>query len=242
MKNIELQASFEIELNKLDDNLTKPTSLITEYWLNAGLDKFWKTRYSQMNVKREGFEQTQKRIDDLRLLVTNYLYENIDIVTEKGSLYTVTIPEDYAILLGDTAGITPLDGANMPCWEKDSDGNYVIKYSDTIEGTVDTIDRIKENSLSEYRLRHSKARPIRLVVGDIIELHTDGKYKVSKYILHYLRKPHYIDIHTEPFKEYTDMPEHTHLEIVKLAAQLYIENQANPRYNSYTQEVVPNME
>lgn len=38
------------------------------------------------------------------------------------------------------------------------------------------------------------------------------------------------------------MPEHTHLEIVKLAAQLYIENQANPRYNSYTQGVVPNME
>lgn len=237
MKNIELQASFEIELNKLDDNLTKPTSLITEYWLNAGLDKFWKTRYSQMNVKREGFEQTQKRIDDLRLLITNYLYENIDIVTEKGSLYTVTIPEDYAILLGDTAGITPLDGVNMPCWEKDSDGNYVIKYSDTIEGTIDTIDRIKENSLSEYRLCHSKARPIRLVVGDIIELHTDGKYKVSKYRINYLRLPSKIDLHTAPFDDYLDMPEHSQSEIVKLAVQMYLENQTDKRYQSYTEEV-----
>lgn len=239
MKNIELLESFELELNKLDDNFTKPTTNTTEYFLNAGLDKFWKTRYSQNNPKVKGFEQIQKRIDDLRTLVAE-----VTLVPDTTSkdLYTVTIPEDYVILLGDTAGISPADGYTDPCWELDSDGNYVIHYSDVLEGSIETIDRIKENSLSEYHLRYTKAKPIRLLQGNEIKLYTDGKYKVSKYILHYLRKPHYIDIHTEPFKEYTDMPEHTHLEIVKLAAQLYIENQANPRYNSYTQEVVPNME
>lgn len=239
MKNIELLESFELELNKLDDNFTKPTTNTTEYFLNAGLDKFWKTRYSQNNPKVKGFEQIQKRIDDLRTLVAE-----VTLVPDTTSkdLYTVTIPEDYVILLGDTAGISPADGYTDPCWELDSDGNYVIHYSDVLEGSIETIDRIKENSLSEYHLRYTKAKPIRLLSGNKIKLYTDGKYKVSKYILHYLRKPHYIDIHTEPFKEYTDMPEHTHLEIVKLAAQLYIENQANPRYNSYTQEVVPNME
>lgn len=239
MKNIELLESFELELNKLDDNFTKPTTNTTEYFLNAGLDKFWKTRYSQNNPKVKGFEQIQKRIDDLRTLVAE-----VTLVPDTTSkdLYTVIIPEDYVILLGDTAGISPADGYTDPCWELDSDGNYVIHYSDVLEGSIETIDRIKENSLSEYHLRYTKAKPIRLLSGNEIKLYTDGKYKVSKYILHYLRKPHYIDIHTEPFKEYTDMPEHTHLEIVKLAAQLYIENQANPRYNSYTQEVVPNME
>lgn len=239
MKNIELLESFELELNKLDDNFTKPTTNTTEYFLNAGLDKFWKTRYSQNNPKVKGFEQIQKRIDDLRTLVAE-----VTLVPDTTSkdLYTVTIPEDYVILLGDTAGISPADGYTDPCWELDSDGNYVIHYSDVLEGSIETIDRIKENSLSEYHLRYTKAKPIRLLSGNEIKLYTDGKYKVSKYILHYLRKPHYIDIHTEPFKEYMDMPEHTHLEIVKLAAQLYIENQANPRYNSYTQEVVPNME
>lgn len=239
MKNIELLESFELELNKLDDNFTKPTTNTTEYFLNAGLDKFWKIRYSQNNPKVKGFEQIQKRIDDLRTLVAE-----VTLVPDTTSkdLYTVTIPEDYVILLGDTAGISPADGYTDPCWELDSDGNYVIHYSDVLEGSIETIDRIKENSLSEYHLRYTKAKPIRLLSGNEIKLYTDGKYKVSKYILHYLRKPHYIDIHTEPFKEYTDMPEHTHLEIVKLAAQLYIENQANPRYNSYTQEVVPNME
>ena len=60
--------------------------------------------------------------------------------------------------------------------------------------------------------------------------------------MQYLRKPIRIDIHKNPFDEYTDMPEHTHIEIVKLAAQLYIENQADNRYQTYTQEVIPSME
>ena len=88
MKNVALQEAFEIEINKLDDNLTKPTSSITEYFLNAGLDKFWKTRYSAMNYKREGFEQTEKRIDDLRTLVQEESFEDAAITTVNPSLYT----------------------------------------------------------------------------------------------------------------------------------------------------------
>lgn len=237
MKNIQLQESFEIELNKLEDNLTKPTTNITEYFLNVGLEKFWKTRYSENNFKRESFEQTQKRIDDLRTLVTDYTFENAEITTVNSKLYTVTLPDNYLLLLGDTAGIAPADGVDNECWEKNEEGNYLVHYTDTIEGTIETIDRIRENSLSEYRLRYTKARPIKLIAGDLIKLYTDGKYKVSTYKISYLRKPNKIDIHTNPFDEYVDMPEHTHIEIVKLAAQLYLENQGNPRYNSYSNEV-----
>ena len=241
----ELQIEVERRLQLINPELSLagklPSDTIISF-INEAIDKFWKTRYSGLNYKQRGFEQDQKRTDDLRTLVTKHTYKDTDISKINQVEYTVTLPDDYVILLGDTAGISPADGVINNCWEKDALGNYRIKYSDTIDGTIETVDRIKENSLSEYHLRYTKAKPIRLLSGNEIKLYTDGKYKVSKYILHYLRKPHYIDIHTEPFKEYTDMPEHTHLEIVKLAAQLYIENQANPRYNSYTQEVVPNME
>lgn len=237
MKYIALQEAFELEINKLDDNLSKPTTNTTEYFLNAGLDKFWKTRYSAMNYKREGFEQTEKRIDDLRTLVQEESFENAAITTVNPSLYTVTLPKNYVLLLGDTAGIQPADEVDIPCWEKDEEGNYIVHYTDTIEGTIETVDRIKENSLSEYHLHYTKARPIKLIARDLIKLYTDGKYKVSKYTISYIRKPNKIDIHKEPFAEYTDMPEHTQLEIVKLAAQLYLENQANPRYQSYNNEV-----
>ena len=56
MKYIQLQEAFELEINKLDDGLTKPRSSDTEYFLNVALDKYWKTRYSQNNYKAEGFE------------------------------------------------------------------------------------------------------------------------------------------------------------------------------------------
>ena len=44
MKNIDLQVAFEMELNVLDDVFNKPKSVDIEWWLNRGLEKFFKTR------------------------------------------------------------------------------------------------------------------------------------------------------------------------------------------------------
>lgn len=234
MKYIELQEAFEIEINKLDDGLTKPKSTDTEWWLNRGLEKFYKTRYSGLNSKQKGFEQNQKRIDDLRTLVKVEKFTEINKISN--SEYSVNIPEDYLILLGDRVGIQPSDGTTLDCWSK-VDGNYVIKYGDTIEATIENIDRQISNSLSEHHLKYAYARPLKLIQNDNILLITDGKYKVSEYIMTYLRKPIKIDLHKDPMAQYTDMPEHTHSEIVKLAAQMYLENQKDERYTSFSNEV-----
>lgn len=231
---IDLQEAFEIELNVLDDGLNKPKSMDTEWWLNRGLEKFWKTRYSGLNPKQTGFEQDQKRIDDLRSLVQSL---ELEVETISNSQYSVEIPDDYLVLLGDTAGISPADGLVNECWETDNSGEYVVKYSDTLEATIETIDRQLQNSLSEHVLKYCFARPLKLIQQNKILLYTDGQYKVSKYKLTYLRRPQKIDIHTNPFGEYTDMPEHTHSEIVKIAAQMYIENQSNQRLNTHNAEV-----
>jgi hypothetical protein len=234
MKFIELQEAFEIELNVLDDGLNKPKSMDTEWWLNRGLEKFWKTRYSGMNTKSIGFEQDQKRIDDLRTLV-----KTVSIIPTKvtNKQYSIDIPDDYVILLGDTVGIQPSDDSHNACWEVDEDGEFVTKYSDTIESSIETIDRQLSNSLSEHILKYCSARPLKLIQGNSIYLYTDGQYKISDYQLTYLRNPEKINIHLNPFDEYVDMPEHTHSEIVKIAAQMYIENQSNQRVNTHNAEV-----
>ena len=170
MTNIGLQEAFEIEIKKLDDNLTKPTSNISEYFLNAGLDKYWKSRYSNNNFKGEGFEQTQKRIDDLRTLVTKLTYSNSQITSVSKYEFTVVLPDNYLVLLGDTASIAPSDGMVNDCWDKDTNGNYILRDTDTIEGTIETVDRIKENSLSEYHLHYTKAKPIRLIANNNIRI------------------------------------------------------------------------
>lgn len=234
MKFIELQEAFEIELNVLDDGLNKPKSMSTEWWLNRGLEKFFKTRYSGINYKGLGFEQDQKRIDDLRTLVVS---KNLIPTKESLEKYTVQLPSDYVFHLGDNAGIEPADDIMNDCWPIDEQGNYITKYGDTLEATIETVDRQRANSLSEHKLKYCTAKPLRLIQGNEVLLYTDGNYKVTNYTLTYLRKPEQIDIHSNPFAEYTDMPEHTHSEIVKIAAQMYIENQSNQRLNTHNIEV-----
>lgn len=234
----ELQIEVERRLQLINPELSLagklPSDTIISF-INEAIDKFWKTRYSGLNFKQRGFEQDQKRTDDLRTLVTKHTYKDTDITKVNQVEYTVTLPDDYVILLGDTAGISPADGVINNCWEKDALGNYKIKYSDTIEGTIETVDRIKENSLSEYRLKYTKAKPIRLIQDNTITLYTDGNYKVAEYTIEYLKKPSKVDLKTNPTDEYTDLPSHTHMEVVKLAVQLILATL--PNYNVYSNEV-----
>lgn len=234
----ELQIEVERRLQLINPELSLagklPSDTIMSF-INEAIDKFWKTRYSGLNFKQRGFEQDQKRTDDLRTLVTKHTYKDTDITKVNQEEYTVTLPDDYVILLGDTAGISPADGVINNCWEKDALGNYKIKYSDTIEGTIETVDRIKENSLSEYRLKYTKAKPIRLIQDNTITLYTDGNYKVAEYTIEYLKKPSKVDLKTNPTDEYTDLPSHTHMEVVKLAVQLILATL--PNYNVYSNEV-----
>jgi len=34
------------------------------------------------------------------------------------SLYTVTLPDNYFLKLGEITGIVPVDGSTIPCWQK----------------------------------------------------------------------------------------------------------------------------
>ena len=266
MKYIELQTAFELEIDQLDNNLTKPTTSDIEYWLMAGLDKFIKTRYSGMNSKHEGVEQSQKRVDDLRKLLlsvtysgTNLIYTQYAIVTGdysvysganqiiatltseavsrvNNSLYTVTLPDNYFLKLGEITGIVPVDGSTIPCWQK-KDGQYITKYVTPIHETTLTIGQRLENSLSQHNLHNATAKPLSIQIDNKICFYTDGQYKVRDVSVHYIKYPSKIDIHTTPFDEYTEMPKHTHIEIVKMAVLMYMENKGNPRYQSYLNEV-----
>lgn len=233
MRNIDIQEAFETEVNLVNDGIAKPLSVDSEYFLNSALQQFATTRYTGMNSKLESFEQTQKRIDDLRNLV---IYVKLTAIGS-GDQYTISIPNNYMYLLGTTAQISPADGLTIDCWPVDSNGNYIIKNTDPIEGTIDTVDRIKDNSLSEYHLHYTKARPIKVQKGSEILFYTDGNYKVNSADIQYMRYPVKIDLHTSPYSEYSDIPQHAILEVIKLAAKLYIENKMDARYNTISNEI-----
>ena len=238
MTQREFQIEFERRLQLMDPNLVikeKLTSDTIISFINEAIDKFYKTRYSGINFKAQGFEQTQKRIDDLRTLIKNKKYTEGSINKSDRNSYSVELPEDYVLLLGDTAGIQP---SNLnECWETNERGEYIIKYTDTLESTIETLDRQLGNSLSEHKLKYCQARPLKLIQDNNVILYTDGKYKVSEYELTYLAKPSKINSSNITNLEYTDLPEHTHMEIVKMAIQIYLATKPMQHYNAYSNEI-----
>ena len=232
------QIEFERRLQLMDPNLVIKDKLSSDTiisFINEAIDKFYKTRYSGINFKAQGFEQTQKRIDDLRTLIKNKKYTEGSINKSDRNSYSVELPEDYVLLLGDTAGIQP---SNLnECWETNERGEYIIKYTDTLESTIETLDRQLSNSLSEHKLKYCQARPLKLIQNNSVILYTDGKYKVSEYEITYLAKPSKINSSNITNTEYTDLPEHTHMEIVKMAIQIYLATKPMQHYNAYSNEI-----
>lgn len=222
----------------MDPNLVIKDKLSSDTiisFINEAIDKFYKTRYSGINFKAQGFEQTQKRIDDLRTLIKNKKYTEGSINKSDRNSYSVELPEDYVLLLGDTAGIQP---SNLnECWETNERGEYIIKYTDTLESTIETLDRQLSNSLSEHKLKYCQARPLKLIQDNNVILYTDGNYKISEYQITYLAKPSKIDSSNITNTEYTDLPEHTHMEIVKMAIQIYLATKPMQHYNAYSNEI-----
>ena len=238
MTQREFQIEFERRLQLMDPNLVikeKLTSDTIISFINEAIDKFYKTRYSGINFKAQGFEQTQKRIDDLRTLIKNKKYTEGSINKSDRNSYSVELPEDYVLLLGDTAGLQP---SNLnECWETNERGEYIIKYTDTLESTIETLDRQLGNSLSEHKLKYCQARPLKLIQDNNVILYTDGNYKISEYQITYLAKPSKIDSSNITNLEYTDLPEHTHMEIVKMAIQIYLATKPMQHYNAYSNEI-----
>lgn len=238
MTQREFQIEFERRLQLMDPNLVikeKLTSDTIISFINEAIDKFYKTRYSGINFKAQGFEQTQKRIDDLRTLIKNKKYTEGSINKSDRNSYSVELPEDYVLLLGDTAGIQP---SNLnECWETNERGEYIIKYTDTLESTIETLDRQLSNSLSEHKLKYCQARPLKLIQDNNVILYTDDNYKISEYQITYLAKPSEINSSNITNTEYTDLPEHTHMEIVKMAIQIYLATKPMQHYNAYSNEI-----
>lgn len=122
MTDRQLQIEFERRLQLMDPTLVSSNKLNSDTifsFINEAIDKFYKTRYSGINSKNEAFEQSQKRIDDLRGLIKTITYTNDTEASHKiineDTVYKVELPEDYVLMLGDTASITPAEGYEM-CW------------------------------------------------------------------------------------------------------------------------------
>ena len=233
MKNIEILTSFETEINLLDNELQKPSTDDSLYWLNQATNKFVKTRFNGDQTHHTGYEQTEKRRSDLSKLFRSEDLQLSEKFTSNASYdyYTVTYPkktdkhpEEFMYALNEDVVITDLDGAHRM--------NTCV-----FECTQDSFMYRINNSLTDFHYRWHRARPIRTRTDNGCILYTDKNYNITTYTLGYIKKPDVITL-DEPFADYSDFDDSTMYEIIKMAAQMYLENKKDERYQTITAEVI----
>lgn len=233
MTSSEMHTHFKLELDNTSSFSVpafEPEEI--DLWLNKGVSKFVKTRYSGLNTHRDAFEQTQKRIDDLRSLVLETTLDyGVDLNdgvadTNKPNSVIGVLPTDYLFTLSEEVTISYND-------IRDDAGTYRTKRVGVTEATSDNYRAKMDDPYSEHRLHYENAKPLRLYYASGIELITDGNYDITKYHLRYLRQPATIELNSVD----CDLPEHTHDEIVKIAVSMALENIEQPRYQSHMNEV-----
>lgn len=226
MIGVDILASFELEINKLNNTLDKPLTDDSLYWINQAAVKFVKDRFNGNAPKRTSYEQNEKRTRDLIKLLREQVYTNIPAIAEHASYdeYEFEYPSEMMFVLNEDVVIS------------DTNDDHLMDTC-VFECTADNFMYRINNSLTDFHYRYHRARPLRIRTKDGFRLLTDKKYKINKYTLGYLKVPEEIT-NDNPLKDYTDFENHTWLEIVKIAAQMYIENQQDQRYQTITNEVL----
>ena len=226
MRAVDILASFELEINKLDDAINKPLTDDSLYWINQAIMKFVKDRFNGNAPKRTSYEQNEKRTRDLINLFKEQKEFEVSIDTSHPSYdeYEYLYPTGMMFVLNEDVIIS------------DNNDEHLMDTC-VFECTADSFMYRVNNKLTDFHYRFHRARPLRVRTKDGFRLLTDKKYKINSYTLGYLKVPDEIT-NEDPFKEYTDFEDYTWLEIIKIAAQMYVENQADPRYKTLTNEVL----
>ena len=226
MRGVDILAAFELEINKINEDIEKPLTDDSLYWLNQAVVKFVKDRFNGNAPKRTSYEQNEKRTRDLiKLLVNTPVAPNGEPVEHANYLeYDYNYPTDMMFVLNEDVVIS------------DNNDEHVMDTC-VFECTADSFMYRINNELTDFHYRFHRARPLRIRTADGFKLLTDKNYKINSYSLGYLKIPTEITS-ADPTTNYTDFADHIWLEIIKIAAQMYIENQADPRYRTLTNEVL----
>ena len=233
MKRLEILAAFEVEIDKINDAVEKPVTDDSLYWLNQAVAMFIKERFNGNAPHYTSYEQTEKRTRDLHNLFEESVLE-LQAYDQQATYdsYEYVYPEDLMYVLNEDVQITDMSGNNA--------------FDTSIfECTADSFMYRITNSLTDFHYRHHKARPLRIRVGlagdnYVVRLLTDKKYTISRYHISYLRKPELLTDENPDDRdvEYNDFTNDVWFEIIKIAAKMYIENQADNRYRTISAEVL----
>lgn len=194
--------------------------------MNTYQDEFIKQRYGVTNNKRQSFEQSQKRIDDLKNLVINIILapqpnnqDNIDVNAQ-----FVELPVDYWFTVQERVDIT----------YKDCHGNDVTEKANVRAITHDNFNEVINDPFN----KPNNKKVLRLMAQGFTELIHAPNVTIDFYNLRYIKKPRRVSLTGNVTFE---LSEHTHEEIVNGAVSLALESIESMRIKTFD-PIVKNQE
>lgn len=228
-----MHTEFKIGLDKTDSqNYPNFEPEEIDVFLNNAIERFVSQRAYGTNPKRLGLEETQKRMDDLRNLISDYRVAGTGVTTEnKPNGQFFALPSDYRHAVQEEANLTYTD----------CDGNQVAKITSIIPITHDRYNNIIDDPFN----KPDDDDVLRLSFGSStsprVELVTGPGSSVSEYRLRYLKQPAAVQYGTQYATPTTDvdcdLADHTHKEIVKSAVTEALGNIESPRIAVNKQEL-----
>ena len=208
--------------------------------LNKAIGKFVNLKYGKNNIYNKGFEESQKRIDDLRILVKDvslkfkYLEQSVN---DTHVYYSDGFPSDYRFMLkglGNVQYNTKCKGLSSKEQELD------IDILDPISRKV-AIKFVQQDDiltlLSDPFNTTSKDKPLITIEDKKLMVFTNDIFIIESVKLTYIKNPSIVSL---SLNESCELALHTHQEIVDMAISSILEGIGDPRYKTQQIELGKN--
>jgi len=221
---------FHIELEQAvdkRDNSAVPElgPEVKDYFLNEAQDRFIKLRYGKNNLYKAGFEEIQKRTDDLKALVRTEIVPTAAVTYEDG-VFKVDL---------DALPSTDLYMFYLRCRAEISKESCPSKYVDVKLVTHDKLHRAMSDPFNKPEYGY----PLAYFEDSDVLVMTDGTYTVPNVKLTYLKRPNQMNLGSYGgAKTECELSEYTHKEIIQLAVDIIIENIESPRIQTTQQRMM----
>lgn len=221
----DMHIAINLELDKTQDfEVAYMSPEQIDYWLNKAIKRMVKQRYTGNNFTGTSFEQTQKRIDDLRLVT--YYPQNADgspiilPVTQVGENYYQQLPNDYWYLVR-------LDITTQV-------GNCIADAQPGSQVKQDTVNTIQEDPFN----RSYSEIPVYYIIGNNIVFPTDNSFVILGTTPYYIQRPVAVQLGSQYQVVSTDincnLSDQIHDEIVDTAVVMLLENIEQQRLQTFS--------
>lgn len=219
----EANLEFEVFLDKRSTSqVPEVPAEQVDLYLNEAISRFIKTRYGGNNLYRTSAEETQKRRDDLRTLLTTVELTPTLVASEELT-YAIGLPgvTDYMFL-----SRVRLQTQYKSCPAKWVGRVRLVQQDDLEVARVDPFN----SSTSDFPIIYDEE-------GDIYALASED-FTITNAKVSYWKTPPKVkgSSYDGPAVEFT-LPAHTHKEIVQIAVGIALETIESPRVQTIPQQL-----